>query len=390
MFFSETCKEKSDKEIFEYIFNQPPQGDVVFKQGPLSPIVFCDDIDVSHILSLGHIEIESQFAAVAISFPENTSPGLDAIENTVTIVRKNQKGEFDIESIAIHEEKHVFDKIALSDEKAIIRNELAQRLSKFCEESEMISDEQLNAMSLEEFVGLTTKQIEISLTAVKKLSEATAKQEILAFYKQGIDPNTIYAMLNDSRQGSGYAVIDERSRQAYDQQFEAMVGDEKAKNIVKEFLVKNHRYQEKNYLQSLFDGISAIKHLETIGMSRSEIIGLFETEPLGKWHKTFSRITGGDVYKQKNNIHSIKEVLENIEYTIKQSAETIKEVEQQIEKPSKESHLYKMWQNQLKNSYETYEKMLAFFLESTTKYLDSSLERKLELVSELKRLDAER
>ncbi|HBI34269.1 MAG TPA: hypothetical protein DEA43_02075 [Candidatus Moranbacteria bacterium] len=400
-FFAENCEGKTDEEFFEFIFDKKPHGKILIEKGALCPIITCCEEDFSYIRSLNFVEkmnsgdnggINSKqvqnIVGVMMRFSPDVYPKFVSFGSTLVVVKLPGNTEEKTAGTIIHEEKHVLDRMVFSDEKRNIAEKTQADLTKMVEGFNDISDEELDHLSPKEFVErFTIKPIEKQLDGLRKISEEIAREEILAYYKEGFNVDHLYAILSSSYEGTGYGVIDEMTIRGFEQHLETFSGVEQEKKIALEFFKDIHKKEEQDYTKHLSRGIDAIRRLENIGISRGEIIGLFETESLANWNKIFERIEKSDVYSKKRNIHSLELYLKSTEDNIESHKEIIAEALQQLEEPSERNHLYSFWQNYHKQKYATYEDALKFFLESNKKYLDESLARKRELKQQISELE---
>lgn len=390
-FFTENCEGKTGEEIFEFIFGKKPHGKIVVEEGALSPVVFCDSEDFAYIHSLQDVEIvegnsgtggtrkSKNLDGFAVYFNEKAPTKFADFGGSFIVIRSIVlDNAISANEIITHENKHIFDTLVFPSEAESIQSDFKNQIAVWEENLEGISDEELNNLSAEDAVRLfSVKLFEMQIDVIRRTSEAMAAKEIVAYYKQGIGQDDIHLLLSTSHNGELYSVIDERTRQGFIDQLEA-APEREEKAIAIELFRKMHEQEEEVYKGHLYDALEAIGRLEEIGFPRAQIIGLFETEPLGNWKKIFERIKKSDRYQTKDSAHSLKRSLEVIEYEIESFRDTVAEAEEQLRRPSEKSELYKTWGEFFKARYETYKEYLKFVLEANKKHLENTLRRKVE------------
>jgi len=403
-FFTEHCEGKSGEEIFEYIFQKKPYGKVSFKKGSLCPIILCDEEDFVLIRSLNAVEkIDSEnngnlederlrsAAGVTLMFSPDVFPEFTVFGSTLVLVKESENSKEDMDGTIMHEEKHALDLLVFPNERKIIQGEVLACVAKLEADMAHVSDEELNNLSPEKCIErFAIEPIKIQLDAIRKISEETAKKEILAFYKVGSDPGLIHSLLASSYEGKGYGIIDEMVIKEYENQLALFSGYEEERTLASELFRKLHKREEKDYAKHLSGGINAMRDLERIGFSKGELIELFETEPLANWEKVFERIKKGNKYKNKVEAYNLTANIKRLESLIRYSEKTIPEIERQLENPSERDPRYTYWHAFRKEKFERYEDALRFDLEEEKKKLTESLNKKREIEQKLAELEKEK
>ncbi|MBI3633135.1 MAG: hypothetical protein HY226_02480 [Candidatus Vogelbacteria bacterium] len=266
-------KFSNDSDLFNYLFNQEPQGKIEVKTGPIVIYIRCSDVrdfglafrdDPSNDeppspVELLHAEkVGGKFLRNARQ-PELT--GTLIIENNLRVIK-----EKDREEAFEHEEQHAIKN--LFEDK--------ERETDFMGQEDVSDKKKANEM------------VENYLTIFRKNSmERLAKHEILAYMKTGQSGKQTYEDLTQQTKDGGiydyaanYIPYLKETSQSWKPIFQSALTDELLRKVF-----------EDEYWKVVASGCRAFDKLtEKVKLSRQDTINLLTVEPLSKWEKLAERI----------------------------------------------------------------------------------------------------
>jgi len=277
-----------DKELFKACFGKYPEGKIKIIETPIMLFFRCYNLkdyawirgekflDPENKQDLTEEEIKSTNKSAGICIYQCLIPEL---KNAVTAQNVSSNKKLALFSAAKetkrtleHEEQHAIQDL-------------------FWEKSPKITEDTIKFV-LEQ----SPKYLGRYLRRYRRMYEERAKNEILAFYKEGdfsLVEITARLTLSDAK-GSYYD---------FNKHNEQLIKESLKDWLTPEVLEKNKEEIEKifkqvfidEYKDSILHATVAIEALEDLGKSKKEIISLLITEPLSSWWKLAKRI-----YKQKH------------------------------------------------------------------------------------------
>lgn len=273
-----TERQYPDKnELFNACFGKYPEGDIEIIKSPITVFIRCHNIkdyawiDAGKYLKspkktkLKKSEIQSVVGVHAHVVHKCLVPSLNnliAAENARSITRAQNMPSLK------HEEQHIINKL--------------------------FEKQKLETPKIKNFKeNPSLNKLTSYLRFLRKdwIDEPHAKNEMLAFYKQGnyTLKNIKKELLKSKKEGGHYDFYD-----IYKDDIEKEIKDRLESKVVK----KNKTFINKKlqqvfideYEQSVTKALRAINNLEKIGKSKKEVLNLIVTEPLTGWHKLVKRI----------------------------------------------------------------------------------------------------
>lgn len=252
-----------DTDFFKALFGHEPKGKIEIIESPIMVYVRCFDPDDFALIDAGAFNKndkpnEREKAAARMGGGSGITiscliPGLSGVvaaENA-----SNLKPDESVpREVFIHEEQHII-KLLFGEAK-------------------------LRAIdsSPEADLGKFTPAFEDSLRELREDAERKAKDEILAYYKDGEPINEIVpALLKSKDQGGDYDFLKEELEYYKNPEI-----GEAAKKIAK-------KVYETEYKKILDNSIEAISQLRKMGYSRDRIVAILIKEPLSRWPKLVGR-----------------------------------------------------------------------------------------------------
>ncbi len=280
-------KYPDDKQFFEALFGRGPKGKIEIIEGPMTVYVRCHNLDdYAFIQSEAFLqkrdatpeEVKKANMSVGVNVDRSLVPGL---EGTITAEKSHgtKFGRFARETF-VHEEQHVIKRLF---EETSYRENVFQRIKTAKTEGELRS-------AMEEYLRWTRGRGFES-------SEASAKNEILAYFKDGSSPKQIVDRLLLSREAGEFYNFAADWRKNMPSFFVRVLGEEHrelAEQVTRKVFVTEYRKIVK-------DGINAFSKLKAAGYSVEGAIALLTTEPLSRWGKVVSRLLA-----EKNRENSTK------------------------------------------------------------------------------------
>jgi len=253
----------SDERLFEELFQFRPKGKIEFLTDPANFYIKCfEEEDYLKAYFSGRFRVSEQekesarkTGGSALSLPSKPSLGVVTLENSSAI-----SGDLP-EIVRVHEGQHSINRI--------------YKINKGFDSAKKVTERLYQATGDEEH--------ELALLGYlredRKIAEESARDEILAHYKDGESPGGIrIALLGMENEAPLYDFVsDSKTKIA-----KWLEGDEPA-NLVSQSV---ERVFGAEYKELLEQSILALERLEKAGYSRDKIVNLFVREPLPKWKRT--------------------------------------------------------------------------------------------------------
>lgn len=272
-----------DASLFEALYDTAPVGKVEIIDGPATFYVRChDERDYSRAYYGGSEPNEAMVEQANRSGGANTRAvgpekmqGAIIIENTKHIERNStvspyQKMEWS-DDIRIHEEQHAIH--ALFDKTEMRTFTLDRLLDSVSEE-----DDELYIKSYVEYYR-------------EKVADERAKDEILAYFRDGHPAPAVYGIL--TQQDGLYDYLKDSERRAGELVVNEY-GDEKLRTLVERAAKQVFGHE---YSALVARGTAVPYILEKNGYSKEQAIALLTHEPLGKWERVAQRLFGDQAPK---------------------------------------------------------------------------------------------
>ena len=277
---------KKDEDLFKELFWKQPKGKIEVVEGPVSLYFKCYDFEdylavyyQERMRGSGKKEFTDEekkeaYASGAINVNSFSHPELDfaiTAENTQKLL---SEPNLDQEEYAgqkfTHEEQHIFYGF-FNKEEAIDPNNESTLFT--------VRRNYVNAKTENE----KEKVLEIFFQSFLRFGEERAKDEILAYYKDGRLERVCDELMMSEADGGIYDFLAKPKKPDYLWPVTNEEDSEFIKTISNKLLVVE-------YGKSINDGIEAIQKMEENGYTKDEIIALLTYEPLAKWKKSVSRI----------------------------------------------------------------------------------------------------
>lgn len=253
-----------DTDFFKALFGHEPKGKIEIIESPIMVYIRCYNPDDFALIDTGAFDEndnpnEAEKAAARLGGGSGITTGclIPSLSGVVAAENaSNLKPDEPVpKEIFIHEEQHII-KLLFSEAK-------------------LRSLDSSPKADLKEF----TPAFENSLRELREDAERKAKDEILAYYKDGLPlADSIPTLLNPKDQGGDYDFLRREIKYYKNPEIGAA-----AKNIAK-------KVYETEYKEILDNGINAISQLRQSGYSRDRIVALLIKEPLSRWPKLVGRI----------------------------------------------------------------------------------------------------
>ena len=235
--------------LFEKLFGFTPEGEVLIKRGPVSFFV--------------EIRNENDYVKAHGNDSAKSSGGFN--RGFVSVARNDGEkwSQEQVDRIFMHEERH-----------ALHRN-IRDLMGDLNEEESL-------------FVAHTSRDVPKYVGKLDKQSQERAKDEILAYLKDGSTGESIRGYLRKSKSEGGlYDYFQER-----EDWVEENWKDEEMKKTF-----KTEAAEQRKHFEEVRDGaIDIVERLEGIGMARPQITVLFNTVPLAKWSSEVRRLEDEGVF----------------------------------------------------------------------------------------------
>ncbi len=280
-------KYPDDKKLFEACFGEKPKGVIEVIEGPMTLYFRCHDlkdytwIDQEKFLApkekqkITKSDIKEASESSGYHIPYCLIPSL---ENT--IIAENSKGKSSAhrksKKTLKHEEQHAIRGLY---EEQRLRNLMSGLVIEMSVVKKEIAEEFKNKKSPKTLVNY--------LKYRRECYENSAKNEILAFYKEGY---SLKKLKEDFKEKKGYYDYYNKHKKDLKKTLK--------EKLTPEIFNKNKKAIEKilkqvfvdEYQSEVNEAINAIEELEKMGESKDKIIYFLITEPLSRWKKLVKRV----------------------------------------------------------------------------------------------------
>jgi hypothetical protein len=268
-------------DLYKELFGKKPKGEVEIIAGPVTLYIKCHDLeDYENIYfqSAKKLNPRQKFDAefkekvdrtkgIQVSGLEDFPDLWIAVEN-VTKLEMEPNSKEESKSVFLHEEQHAI--------KSLFEEAPERDLG--------LANKTRNDFKTTENTGEKERVLCRYFRETRKESEIYAKDEILAYYKDGTDLPDVVQKLSKLKEEGGNYDYSEKNRNNL---FLWMKENEEIRTLTKE--VMQEVYVD-GYRELLEEATNAIKKMETAGYEKDEIITLLTYEPLAKWGKVVGRV----------------------------------------------------------------------------------------------------
>jgi hypothetical protein len=264
-------------DLYKELFGKKPKGEVEVLVGPAVLYIKCHNLeDYEHLYFVGekYFNPRKKFDAEFKKWADETKgiqlsgvekfPDLWIAGENVTKVSEQKNPEHESESVFVHEEQHSL--FSLFGEQFERNKAFENHLMEKFRESK---NQEEKTTALKNHFRFTRKEAEMD-----------AKDEILAYYKDGTDFSEIAQKLYEE-----YDFLKEKRENKFLPQW--MTKNEEDKTLSEKIARQVYNTE---YYELLEDSVIAIKKMETAGYEKEEIIALLTHEPLAKWGKVAGRV----------------------------------------------------------------------------------------------------
>jgi hypothetical protein len=268
--FAEKYANMDSKEIFKELFGVEPLGEVEIKKGALSFFVVCKDIKDYAFLYRGKDDPEDIEESRSTGGFANARTRIRELRGAITVANASEleKDSSYIETVRIHEERHILYRLTEDVEKL-------GDYSKFKE-----GEDETEKMILKETMNEDRLHI-----------EERAKNEIVAYLKGGASSEDIKTeLLRRAAEGGLYDYF-EKEKVYYSYP--------KYEKFDKESLEKAHNESRNKYEQDIINALGKVERLKEMGFPKRRIIGLFVAERLDRWPKVFERFKTSEEFQNR-------------------------------------------------------------------------------------------
>lgn len=277
---------QDDRRLFQTVFGSEPKGKVEVVAGPMTLYFRCFDFDdyfliysESFLENKKFGEQEKKSAAFSGGVFINSAK-IPALWGTI-IAEKAEAGEPINKEILEHEKQHAY--------KNLFYGMYFDFLKKESSTAELLN------ISPEKDKDKYLFLLERSLGGLRAMeAEKRAKDELLAFFKTGEDPEKIKEFLLAPKEKGGlYDYMHDWKEQLTDFGPEVPVYEIKLmQEAINKVFVKDY--------EDLLDGaIDAFESLEALGYKKSEAVAFLITKPLSTWNKWVRRLAKHEIKEEK-------------------------------------------------------------------------------------------
>lgn len=266
----------SDFALYTAIFNQPPKGKIEVIKGPMTLYFKCHDPRDYALVRSGAF-LESRAPTPHEIDASNMSSGVNigkslvkGLEGTLAAENSRFVREEDSEKTFIHEEQHAIKR--LFKEKLFDRNAF-----------EFLLEGRMGEVD-EKKLRLFTERW---LREYRKVAEGRAKDEILAYFKEGerTPEETFNSLVLPEENGGVYDYLASAKKSTMDSFLEVFSGEH-----LMMFIEAAEKVFDDEYQGIIIRGADSITTLRNAGYSKEKIIALLMLEPLSKWRKVTDRL----------------------------------------------------------------------------------------------------
>lgn len=293
---------KGGEELFANAFGEPPKGKVETIFSPLTICFRCYDVEDFAKISFGGRELTPEMIKRAESdigcfvrwkvriplsdadFSPLLGPYIITINNTGDIFEDEKKSKIVFPMAYFHEEQHAIN-FFIRSESAFFRRErhpesgeAAMSLQDFVKNFHKSKTDEDRSMLLEKYFQQERKA---------DIWEEEAKNEIMAFIKEGIPPDIIYEALSKPEEGGGAYDYFRFQKKRFSEDLTKEFGEE-YKELIRAAIKKVY---DDEYPQLIREAIDSYVVFHRAGFSNDEIIALFQKEQLVKWPKLIEKLS---------------------------------------------------------------------------------------------------
>ena len=264
------------------MFGESPVGKITIVRGPVSIGVYCED-DRDYFLTRS---VQPDTEESQVSRYSNTEGGAklslkdsslrSVLRDTVFSVRASRKGGHEddathaarLEKIRVHEEKHIVNALVGHAENIGSSHDNTPTHRK--------DTSHKSSRTAKEMLESSFRQARLSI-------EGRAKDEILAYLRDATSTSHIGELLSKKQSDGGIYDYWEKYRSSKRYQESRQGIEDSVATLVE------HKQMDQ-YKADIGFALDAVESLRSLGLSGTEIIGLFQAEPLHKWPKVYDRV----------------------------------------------------------------------------------------------------
>ncbi|MBT7558401.1 hypothetical protein HN615_15985 [Candidatus Woesearchaeota archaeon] len=296
-------KYSNDSELFNACFGHLPKGEVEIIKGPMTLYFRCHNIEDYAVIHSGKFDSDKVLDQHDVTSADMSRGvkiyGSNIPELKGTIIAEKSLGRPINDETYIHEEQHAIYQL-FEDERA--------RQDIFMSGMEKSSTKEQEKILVN------------SLRRKREDFESRAKNEILAYFKDGTDTGQIIETLLQAKETGG--LYD------YFRQWYITDGEKERDELVNSGLDSN--FVDKTFanvfimeykVDIIYQSVEAMQALRDKGLAKEKIINLLINEPLSKWPKVVKRV------QENSNRNFARPEMVSIEKTIKEYLESSKSPE---------------------------------------------------------------
>ena len=265
-------KYPEDDKLFNACFGHLPKGEIEIIKGPMTLYFRCHNIEDYALIYSGKFDSEKRLDKHDVSSAD-MSDGLKTSKSNIpelrgTIIVEKSLGRPINDETYIHEEQHVIHQL-FDDER--VRQDIF-----------MSSMEKSSTKEQE-------KVLANSLRCKREDFESRAKNEILAYFKDGTDTTQIKQILLKTKENGG---LYDYFRQWYiengEKERDELISNGLSSDFVDEVFANVFIMEYK--IDIIHPAVEALQALSDKSLTKEKIINLLINEPLSKWTKAVKRI----------------------------------------------------------------------------------------------------
>ena len=296
-------KYPDNNELFNACFGHLPKGKVEIIKGPMTLYFRCHNIEDYALIHSGKFDSEKRLDQHDITSADMSSglqtSGSNISELRGTIIVEKSLGRPINNKTYIHEEQHAIHQL-FDDERA--RQDI------------FMSGMEKSSVKEQE------KVLASALRRKREDFESRAKNEILAYFKDGTDTTQIKQILSkDKKYGGLYDYFKEWYARDGAKEANELIDSGLNKDLVDETFVDVFITEYR--IDIIHPAVEAMQTLSDKGLAKEKIINLLINEPLGKWPKVVERM------QDISDKNFARPEMVSIEKTIKEYLESSKSPE---------------------------------------------------------------
>ncbi|MFQ5662179.1 MAG: hypothetical protein ACE5F2_02935, partial [Candidatus Paceibacteria bacterium] len=261
-----------DDKLFEACFGRLPKGEMEIIKGPMTFYFRCHNIEDYALIHSGKLDSEERLNEHDVT-SANMSGGVKTSKSLLpyfkgVVIAENSFGRSVNKKTYIHEEQHAIHQL-FEDERAM-------------QDIFMSGLEKSSAKEQE-------KVLTSSLRRKREDFESRAKNEILAYFKDGTDTEQIKQILSkDKKYGGLYDYFKDWYSRDGAKEANELIDSGLNKDLVDETFV--NVFITEYRIDIIHPAVEAMQTLSDKGLAKEEIINLLINEPLSKWPKVVKRM----------------------------------------------------------------------------------------------------